>query len=298
MKMLTMIDEDLDENLSLTEKQKLKDGIIKAIKKDYKSYNIIVVDDETIGAYSTVDYADGKIIDLLYLFEEFRNMRIGSRIVKQLISSCDNLYAWSYIDGESVNFFRDLGFITHTKRGSTLILKYQLLDERDLECLKDIMVGYKDREGNRYLKLDECVKDRYYLQTADELLESKIGLCFDQVELARKIITKMKYNVETYYLMYSNVEFDASHTFLIYNYCGKYFWLENAWFKYRGKHEYDTKEALFKDVIKKFVKTIPNGSVDNVRLFRYEKPRAGMGFGKLINHYISGEKIKIKELFI
>ncbi len=298
MKMLTMIDADLDTNLSPVEKQKLKDGIVRAIKKDYKSYNIIVSGDETIGTYSTIDYADGKIIDLLYLVEEFRNLTIGSRIVKQLISSCDNLYAWSYVDGRSVEFFRSLGFVTYSKRGSTLILKYQLLDERDLDCLKSIKIGYKDRAGNKYLKIDDLVKDRYYLQTPDELLQSKIGLCFDQVELARRIITKMKYNVDTYYLMYSNVSLDASHTFLVYNYCGKYVWFENAWLKYRGKHEYDTKEELLKDVIKKFIKTIPNGNIDNIRMFKYDKPRAGMGYGKTINHFISGEKIKVKDLFI
>ena len=297
MKMLVMINDDLDYSLSDDDKQKLRDNIIKNIKKDYKNYNIIVLDDKTIGAYSLFDYSDGVMIDQIYLFEEYRKLGIGSRIIKQIISTNDNVYSWCYKDSDAVTFFRKLGFLTNSQKGSTVILKYQLLTEDVFSPLKDVICGYKDKAGNRYLVLDQNFKDRYYLQNADELLETKIGLCFDQVELERKILQKIKFDLETYYLMYSNVSFDASHTFLIYEYSGKIYWFENSWVKYRGIHEYDNKKDCLKDIVEKFIATIEKGNIDNVRLFKYDKPRFGVGYGKLINHYINGEKIKIKDLY-
>jgi len=297
MKMLVMIDDDLDTNLSDDDKQKIRDNVVKSIKKDYVNYNIIVVDDLTVGAYSLFEYNDGVMIDHIYLFEEYRKKGIGSRIIKQIVNTNENVYSWCYKDSDAVTFFRKMGFLTNSQKGSTVILKYQLINDDIFAPLNGIICGYKDKAGNKYLLLDDSFRDKYYLQNVDELMETRIGLCFDQVELERKLLQKLKFSVETYYLMYSNVSFDASHTFLIYEYAGKIYWYENSWVKYRGIHEYDNKADCLKDIIEKFIATIEKGNIDNVRLFKYDKPRFGIGYGKLINHYINGEKIKIKELF-
>ena len=53
-------------------------------------------------------------------------------------------------------------------------------------------------------------------------LESGIGLCFDQVELERELVTKLDVDCRTYFMMYPDDKMDYAHTFLIYKDSKKY----------------------------------------------------------------------------
>ena len=122
------------------------------------------------------------------------------------------------------------------------------------------------------------------------MLESKVGCCFDQVELERELVSKLNVDCRTYYMMYPDDTVDYAHTFLIYKDSKKYYWLENAWLKYKGVHVYDSKDELFEDIVSKFVNTIPNGSINRIKLFMYDKPRAGLNYTKLLSHFINSKK--------
>ena len=68
----------------------------------------------------------------------------------------------------------------------------------------------------------------------------------------------------------------------IYKDARKYYWIENAWLKYRGLHMYDSKDDLFDDVLNKFVKTIKCGDVRKVKMYMFDKPRAGLNYNKYV----------------
>ena len=117
-----------------------------------------------------------------------------------------------------------------------------------------------------------------------------MGCCFDQVELERELVTKLDVDCRTYFMMYPDDKMDYAHTFLIYKDSKKYYWLENAWVKYKGVHIYDSKDELFDDVMKKFIETIPDGDVNKLKMFMYDKPRAGINYSKLLSHFINSKK--------
>ena len=61
-------------------------------------------------------------------------------------------------------------------------------------CQKNFNYGWVDQDGERH----EGVNDgkTYFLQSPEELMESKLGICWDRTELYRdyfKNMTKLKY---------------------------------------------------------------------------------------------------------
>ena len=292
MKLVTMVDDEMDKKLSYKEKNKIKENIVANIENTYKNYKMIMVDKIVIGAYVVVDYLDGSMLDQLYLFKEYRNQGIGTKIIYKLIKSIRKLYVWVYANNhDALSFFRNFGFITEADGGRTIILKYDSIYSGVTKMLEDIQIGYLDKDGNKCIGFLDEFKENYCLQGSRELLNSKIGLSFDQVELERDLVSKMDVIVSTYFILYP--ENEASHSFLIYKDHNKYYWLEHAWFKYRGIHEYDSKNDLLVDVIGKFVNTIPNGDVSKVKLYKFDKPKKGINYIRYLSNAVNGKTIKI-----
>lgn len=294
IKLVTMIDDEMDKILSYKEKEKIRKSVIKNIEMTCENYKIIYVGKKIAGAYVVVPYEDGYMIDEIYLFEEFRNHGIGTNIINKIKKEYPVLYIWVYKNNElAIKLFNNLGFFILNK-GRTLIMKcnYVYYDIKDK--LAEIKLGYRDRDGSFYSGFKNNFKEIFYLQSPKQLLDSKIGSCFDQVELERDLISKMNVELRTYFINYPSDNYDMSHAFLIYKDNKNYYWLENAWVKYKGIHVYDSKEELLMDVLNKFVKTVPNGEFKKVRLYMYEKPRYGINYAKFLANCISNRSIKIK----
>lgn len=290
IKLVTMIDDEMDKVLSHAEKTKIRKSIDMNVERTCESYKIIYVGKKIAGAYLTLPYEDGVIIDEIYLFKEFRNNGIGTDIIKKIQKENPELYVWVYKNNkDAIRLFERLGFRTITT-GRTQIMKYDRVYINIQEKLDDIKLGYRDKNGNLYSGFKYDFKEVYYLQSPKQLLESKVGCCFDQVELERELVTKLDVDCRTYFMMYPDDNMDYAHTFLIYKDSKKYYWLENAWVKYKGVHVYDSKDELFDDVMKKFVETIPAGDVKKLKMFMYDKPRAGINYGKLFSHFINSKK--------
>lgn len=294
IKLVTLIDDDMDKALNYNDKDKIRKTVLKDIKKTYSEYKIICVSGKVIGAYYVMPYENGAMIDELYLFKEYRNQGIGTNIINKIKKEVPILYAWVYKNNKTaINFLEKRGFIA-IKNGRTIIMKYDNFYDLIKEKLKNVKLGYRDKEGNKYLGYRKNFKNEFYLQSPKQLLESQIGTCFDQVELEREIATRLEIDYRTYYICYPNDKYDISHTFLIYKDHKKYYWVENAWLEYRGLHSYDSKEALLNDVVKKFISTIENGELKRVKLFVYDKPRYGINYAKYINNCVSGKSVRYK----
>lgn len=294
MKLVTMIDEEMDNKLSFTEKNKLKKNIYKNIELTCENYKLIYIGKNIIGAYLVVDYKDGKMIDQIFLFEEYRNNGIGTNVIKSIIEEYDNLYIWVYKNNQdALRLFERLGFFA-ISRGRTMILRYNKAYIYLKEHMDNIKLGYCDKDGNLYGLYSGDFKDNFYLQNPKQIVESGVGSCFDQVEYERYLMDQINEDCRTYYIIYPNDKMDIGHTFLIYKDKVNYYWFENAWLKYKGIHIYKNKEALFDDILNKFVKTIPSGDFNKVKLFLYEKPRFGIGYSKFLASCVKGRGIKIK----
>ena len=70
--------------------------------------------------------------------------------------------------------------------------------------------AYRRVEVNDDELYEKMLIESYYLQTPEELLKSKYGLCYDQVELERKWLLDKGYKVLTFFSTHHN------HSFLIF----------------------------------------------------------------------------------
>ena len=138
--------------------------------------------------------------------------------------------------------------------------------------------GFKDSSGqniiNNLEKWDNEFDKFYYLQTPEELLISKCGVCWDQVELERRLFSDNNINFKTYFIYIIDNDMLPSHTFLVYNDDKNYYWFEHSWGEYKGIHKYNSIKNLFDDVIYKFKnshKEVRKNS--KVFLYEYEKPK-------------------------
>lgn len=294
IKLVTMIDDEMDVALSYAEKEKIKKNIKKNIELTYNRYKMIYVDNIIAGAYVVMPYENGVMIDQIYIFDDFRNKGIGRRIVEKIKKETSILYVWVYKNNKkAVKFFKNLGFLIENS-GRTLIMKYDGIYERIVEKMIGIKSGYRDQSGKLNAGFREDFRDNYYLQNPNQLLESKVGTCFDQVELERDVLTNLGIELRTYLLTYPSNKYDLAHSFLIYKDSKSYYWLENSWYKYRGLHIYDTKKELLEDVLKKFVAIVPKGDIKNVKLYMYDKPRYGINYVKFLSHCISSKNANAK----
>ncbi len=294
IKLVTMIDDDMDKVLTYNDKDKIRKTVLKDIKKTYMDYKLLFIDGKVVGAYYVMPYENGYMIDEIFLFKEYRNKGLGTNILDKLKKEYPILYVWVYKNNtKAIEFFQKRGFIS-IKNGRTIIMKYDNVYETIKEKLNDIKLGYRDKEGNKYLGYRRNFKNEFYLQNPKQLLESKIGTCFDQVELEREIATKLGVDYRTYYMVYPDDEYDISHTFLIYKDSRKYYWVENAWLEYKGLHIYDSKDALLNDVVKKFVNTIEDGELKKVKLYVYDKPRYGINYVRFIANCVNGKSVRYK----
>lgn len=294
IKSVTMIDDVMDKKLAYQEKIKIKNNILLNIQENYKNYKLIYIESKIIGAYALINYLDGFMIDELYLFSEYRNQGIGTQIINELIEKNRKLYIWVYKDNVlALKLFRGLGFTTATESERLLILKYDSVYVKVVEELAKIRLGYIDKNKNKHIKCGYDFKSIYVLQSSDQVAENKIGLCFDQVEYERELISKMNISNRTYFIMYQDSDVGPAHAFLIFKDNNKYYWFENAWFKYRGIHEYDTKEEALLDVKYKFIATLDSYTESKLRIYEFDKPRSGINYVKYIGNAMNGRVIKV-----
>ena len=67
--------------------------------------------------------------------------------------------------------------------------------------MNQINYGWVDKEGNPHEQLQGFSED-YALQNPAELRESKLGVCWDQVELEREILKNQEIAARTYFIVY------------------------------------------------------------------------------------------------
>lgn len=133
-----------------------------------------------------------------------------------------------------------------------------MIANKIMAVLKEIKYGFLDENGHNIMEVDPEKWDKefnnfYYIQTPVELLKSKYGTCFDQVELERYLFKNENIKVKTYFICTYDVDMCPSHTFLVYEENNKYYWFEHAWYQYKGIHEYANLDSLLKDVKNKFI---------------------------------------------
>ena len=162
---------------------------------------------------------------------------------------------------------------------------------------QNITYGFVGKNGKKYLdehSLDwannwynECI-----VQSGEEVLKTKVGTCWDQVELKRLWFKKHNYQFKTIFIWFEvNKSNDLpTHTFLVYEEKGKKYWLEKATSEDIGIYEFDTYEEVIEDAKQTILKdAIKSGKAKEkdyqfLKAYEYDEVIQNLSVDDYIDH--------------
>ena len=144
----------------------------------------------------------------------------------------------------------------------------------------DIKYGFLDKSGKLHCETDvdfwqNFMKD-YVLQTPEQVLRNKIGVCWDQVELSRKFFADEGIPVKTFFLCCQNETLPA-HVVLTFEDGKKFYWIETSMVGYIGIHTYNYEKELISGLLNAdFSSFCRNYNKDKLYLVEYQQPKYGI----------------------
>ena len=90
-------------SMEKNEMEKLVNYCEEEIRENIDKYKLVYDDELLVAAYLVDDYADGKMIDLIYVVLDKRQNGIGNYILNNIIGeNYQTLYAWIYKENEII----------------------------------------------------------------------------------------------------------------------------------------------------------------------------------------------------
>ena len=112
-------------DLSNEEIDKINKYIINGIPRLINDYCNIIVDNKIVGCLLLINKDDGKLLDEIYLEEEYRNKGIGTEIINDILNNNDVVYLWVYKENEkAISLYKKLGFNVIEETESRYCMKY------------------------------------------------------------------------------------------------------------------------------------------------------------------------------
>lgn len=165
--------------------------------------------------------------------------------------------------------------------------------EEIMRLMDKINYGWVDKDNNPHTKLQDMIK-MYKLQSPEELIKSKVGVCWDQVELERYYFKEKNIEIKSYFIVYYDGGKCPCHTTMSFEDNGKYYWFEHAWAMHKGIKEFDNEESLLEEVEKCFIELeLKNGyDKDKLFIYNYSKPNSHIGTLEFYEHAMKGKLVK------
>ena len=161
--------------------------------------------------------------------------------------------------------------------------------------MAQIDYGWVDKNGGRHEQL-AGFSDNYVLQLPAELRQSKLGVCWDQVELERELFAQQNVEAHTFFIVYFGKNNYPTHTFLLAKEGDKIVWYEHAWMKHAGWHEFATLEDALRELRKIFISVEVKEEFDPYRLciYEYAAPTEKLTCYEFYRHCQAGESFNEK----
>lgn len=110
------------------EVNKINNYVVNEVSKLLDFYYNIVINDKVVGCLLLTDIDDGKLLDEIYIEEDYRGKGIGSDIIKRIIMNNDIVYLWVYKKNErAISLYKRLGFIVINETESRFYMKFEKL---------------------------------------------------------------------------------------------------------------------------------------------------------------------------
>lgn len=161
------------------------------------------------------------------------------------------------------------------------------------EKIKDIKYGWFDKNDELHDSLYEGYSEKFKMQTNKHIEESRIGVCWETVELAREYLKKEGINCKTYLSILIQTGYHC-HTFLVVEHENKYYWLEASFKQFKGVHVFNSLEEIFQIIIDNFHEIVRKEEFNknDIRFYEYDKPKEGIFCVDFFMHCFAGKRIK------
>lgn len=163
------------------------------------------------------------------------------------------------------------------------------------EKTKDIEYGWFDKKGIKHNHISEGLAKNFSFQSCEELEKSRVGICWETVELDRKYLEEENIPCKSYFFMVPSRNFYC-HSVLVFEDNNKFYWIENSFKKLVGIRSYNSLQELFNDVIDNFHLISNNNTLDirNMKIYEYTKPNNGIGCVQFYFHCFRGKNVTKK----
>ncbi|MBP3766591.1 MAG: GNAT family N-acetyltransferase [Bacilli bacterium] len=116
---------DYAKDLSDEEIDKINNYVTNEVPKLISDYCNIIVDNKIVGCLLLTNEDDGRLLNEIYLEEEYRNKGIGTSIIKDILNNNDIVYLWVYKENiQAISLYKKLGFVVIEETESRYYMKY------------------------------------------------------------------------------------------------------------------------------------------------------------------------------
>lgn len=232
--------------------------------------------------------ATANLVDCILVDEKFN---------EQLKKENDNVYTTNHT-GYYAWVLEDITPLEKTIKAKGQLSIWNYYNEKEaMDLMNDIEYGWVDKNRRKHTNDndDNDFSNNYILQSPNEIIKNKIGVCYDQVELERYYFKANDWNIKTYFIVHYDNDKCPTHTFLTFKSNNKYYWFEHAWKKFRGIHKYSSLKELLIDVKDKFIKyeLDNNCIIENLILREYQRPNYHISLADFFKHCELGQVIDI-----
>ncbi len=121
-------------NLTKEEKEQINQYVKEQVHKQLEHYKMIEVNHHKVGCLCIENKDDGLLINELYLEENNRNKKIGTNILKQLLTEWDIVYLWVYkLNKRAISLYQKLGFSIIEETEIRYYMKFSNNNQEDVK---------------------------------------------------------------------------------------------------------------------------------------------------------------------
>ena len=114
--------------------------------------------------------------------------------------------------------------------------------------LEDIKYGWFDKNKNLHDKLYKDYFKLYKMQSIEEINKSRIGVCWETVELSRHLLEQAGYKCTSYFAIYNDIGYFC-HTCLVVEKENCFYWFEVSFNEKKGIKKYENLNKLYEDIM-------------------------------------------------
>ena len=112
-------------DLSNEEIDRINKYVTSEVPRLINDYCNIIVDNKIVGCILLTNNDNTKLLDEIYLEEEYRNKGIGTKIIMDILNNNDVVYLWVYKENEkAISLYKKLGFNVIEETESRYCMKY------------------------------------------------------------------------------------------------------------------------------------------------------------------------------